>query len=90
MLIVPLQPDLDLLHQVVSMPVRIFTEASIALGQEVWTWIIDTRPDLESRVMAEVSEAWTQAMQNHRGLFSTVLKFVLPPSTGSYSTDRVM
>lgn len=53
-----------------SLPVRMFTEASTSLAQEVWTWIADSRPELESRLMIEVVQAWTTTIANRQGLFS--------------------
>ncbi|ORY78396.1 hypothetical protein BCR35DRAFT_304996 [Leucosporidium creatinivorum] len=64
-------PDVDVLHQVVALPVRIFTESAIALAQDVWTWIVDARPELESRLMAEIAEAWSSTVLDRRGLFSS-------------------
>jgi hypothetical protein len=59
----------------VSIPVRILTEGSIAIGLEVWSWVIDARPDLESRVMIEITEAWHYTIQLRRGLFSSAHKY---------------
>ncbi|KPV75835.1 uncharacterized protein RHOBADRAFT_2987, partial [Rhodotorula graminis WP1] len=63
------QPNFDILHLVVALPVRLFTEASIAVGQETWTWIADARPELEARVVAEVLEAWAGTIESQQGLF---------------------
>ncbi|BGP13672.1 hypothetical protein JCM10213_002240 [Rhodosporidiobolus nylandii] len=63
-------PDFSILHLVVSLPVRLFTEASIAVGQEVWTWVADARPELEPRIVAEVLEAWAGTVEHEQGLFS--------------------
>lgn len=68
------QPDFDILHQIVSIPVAIFNESVVALAQEVWTWIVDARPELESRLMVEVTEAWARTIQLKKGLFSTAFK----------------
>ncbi|BGO97504.1 Phosphatidylinositol 4-kinase STT4 [Rhodotorula toruloides] len=67
------QPDFEVLRHVVSLPVRLYTEASIAVGQEIWTWIADARPELEPRVVSEVLEAWADAIEREQGLFSRTL-----------------
>lgn len=64
------QPDSELLHLLVSLPVRIYTEASIDIAQDVWTWVIDSRMELESRLVAEVVEAWSSTIERGQGLFS--------------------
>jgi hypothetical protein len=70
------QPDFTILQHVVTLPIRLFTEASIAVGQEVWTWLADARPELEPRVVAEVLEAWAGTVEKEQGLFSTALEYV--------------
>ncbi|GEM09474.1 phosphatidylinositol 4-kinase [Rhodotorula toruloides] len=64
------QPDFEVLRHVVSLPVRLYTEASIAVGQEIWTWMADARPELEPRVVSEVLEAWADTIEREHGLFS--------------------
>ncbi|GAA5822607.1 hypothetical protein JCM11251_004314 [Rhodosporidiobolus azoricus] len=66
-------PNFAVLHHVVNLPIRLFTEASVAVGQEVWTWVADARPELEPRVVAEVLEAWTGAIEKEQGLFNRAL-----------------
>ncbi|GAA5861639.1 hypothetical protein JCM8547_000691 [Rhodosporidiobolus lusitaniae] len=63
-------PSFAVLHLVVALPVRLFTEASVAVGQEVWTWVADARPELEGRVVGEVVEAWKACGEKGQGLFS--------------------
>ncbi|GAA6004788.1 hypothetical protein JCM10207_001014 [Rhodosporidiobolus poonsookiae] len=67
------EPDFEVLHLIVSLPIRLFTEASIAVGQEVWTWVTDARPELEPRVVTEVLEAWAGAIEKDQGLFARTL-----------------
>ncbi|GAA5895284.1 hypothetical protein JCM5296_002030 [Sporobolomyces johnsonii] len=66
-------PDPDLLHLLVSLPVRIYTEASVHVAQEVWTWVADMRPELEPRLVAGVLEAWAGTIDREQGLFSRSL-----------------
>lgn len=65
------QPDVEILDYVVALPVRIFTEGSTALASEIWTWIVDARPELESRLMIELVQAWSATIANKQGLFSS-------------------
>ena len=75
------QPDSELLHLVVSLPIRIYTEASINIAQDVWTWIADSRGELESRLIAEIVEAWSATVEKGQGLFSRALEYVYPSSS---------
>lgn len=72
--------DAKLLSLVVSLPVRIYTEQSINIAQDVWTWIVDSRNDLECRLVAEVVEAWTMTIERGQGLFSKAHEYVVPLS----------
>ncbi|GAA5990191.1 hypothetical protein JCM5350_001078, partial [Sporobolomyces pararoseus] len=72
------QPDSELLHLVVSLPIRIYTEASINIAQDVWTWIADSRGELESRLIAEIVEAWSSTVEKGQGLFSRALDVESP------------
>lgn len=65
------QPDVEILHQMIFLPILIFDEGAVALGQEVWTWVVDARPELETRIMVEVSEAWSLTVREQKGLFSS-------------------
>ncbi|KAM0756315.1 hypothetical protein T439DRAFT_296348 [Meredithblackwellia eburnea MCA 4105] len=67
-------PDVDILRQMVSVPFLTFTEGTISLGQEVWTWVADAKPELESRIMVEVADAWIETIQRKKGLFSPLLR----------------
>jgi len=66
-------PEAEVLHLLVALPVRILTEATATIGQEVWTWVADARPELESGLMVELSEAWLKTIEHKQGLFSTAL-----------------
>ncbi|GAA5978734.1 hypothetical protein JCM10908_004462 [Rhodotorula pacifica] len=67
------KPDPRVLRHVVLLPARIYTEASLDIGQEVWTWIADARPDLEPRVVTLVLEAWSATLNRRQGLFNQSL-----------------
>jgi phosphatidylinositol 4-kinase len=74
----PFQPDQDLIHQIVSVPVEIFTPASVSAGAEVWSWLVDNKPEVEERLMTEISLAWNWTMRRRKGFFSKALKWVEP------------
>ncbi|GAA5850869.1 hypothetical protein JCM3766R1_005907 [Sporobolomyces carnicolor] len=82
--------DAKLLSLVVSLPVRIYTEQSINIAQDVWTWIVDSRNDLECRLVAEVVEAWTMTIERGQGLFSKAhdLESPLNQETQFTPTDK--
>lgn len=71
------QPDSRVLRHVVMLPARIYTEAALDIGQEIWTWIADARPDLEPRVVSLVLEAWSAMLHRRQGLFNQSLVFVM-------------
>ena len=85
-----LQPNFEILHLVVALPVRLFTEASIAVGQETWTWIADARPELEARVVAEVLEAWAGTAESEQGLFCKKLECVPSLLSPLYAGARTL
>ena len=70
-----LQIDHDLLHYIVSIPVQIFTAASVTSGLEAWSWIVDQRPALEYKIMTEIHVAVGWTMRRRIGLFSDTLQY---------------
>ncbi|KDE03986.1 hypothetical protein MVLG_05555 [Microbotryum lychnidis-dioicae p1A1 Lamole] len=83
-------PDPDILQQLVHLPARIFTDVVIEIATEVWTWVVDARPELEPRLMVEVAEAWQSTIQRRQGLFSCEAnrKNPLDVSTQFTPTDK--
>ena len=69
-----MQRDYDLQHFAVALPFEVFTPAAISVGIEIWTWLVQERPDLEVALAIEIERAWVATISNHRGLFSTHLK----------------
>ncbi|RCI03729.1 phosphatidylinositol-4- kinase, partial [Rhizopus stolonifer] len=63
----------DLVQYLVVIPVQIFTVESIEIGVDVWTWILVERPDMEERLMTEISNMWSWAQRHRKGLFSPAL-----------------
>ncbi|GAA6012158.1 hypothetical protein JCM11491_001767 [Sporobolomyces phaffii] len=72
------RPDSKLLHHLVALPIRIYTEASINIARDVWTWVTDSRVELEMRIIAEVVEAWSSTIEKGQGLFSRTLDLDSP------------
>lgn len=65
--------DFDLLHHVVTIPVRTFNPEIIFTASHVWSWIISERPATESKITTELASSWSWTIQHRRGLFSPVL-----------------
>ena len=69
------QLEAELLYLLVVVPAKIFTAQVAAIGEEVWSWIVDARPDLESRLMVEITAAWARTIRSKQGLFSPLHKY---------------
>ncbi len=67
------QVDFDLLHFIVSIPIRAFTPASILTASHIWTWVIGERPTAEAKIMVEITVGWLSTIRLRKGLFSTAL-----------------
>ncbi|PLW12578.1 hypothetical protein PCASD_16853 [Puccinia coronata f. sp. avenae] len=83
-------PDLELLQRLVSLPIRLFTPMSVSLGLEVWTWLIDVKPEVEIKLITEVMTMWNWTHRRRKGLFSNALDSVNPlnQSIQFNATDR--
>lgn len=68
------QRDFELQHYVVALPFEVFTPASISVGLDIWTWLVDERPDLEMGIMLELAVSWQSTIHGQRGLFSSQIK----------------
>ncbi|WAQ86921.1 hypothetical protein PtA15_7A650 [Puccinia triticina] len=84
------KPDLELLQRLVSLPIRMFTPLSVSLGLEVWTWLIDVKPEVQIKLIAEVMTMWNWTHRQRKGLFSNSLnsKNPLNQSIQFNPTDR--
>ncbi|KAI7952678.1 hypothetical protein MJO29_008309 [Puccinia striiformis f. sp. tritici] len=84
------KPDLELLQRLVSLPIRMFTPLSVSLGLEVWTWLIDVKPEVEIKLITEVMTMWNWTHRRRKGLFSDSLDSVNPlnQSIQFNATDR--
>ncbi|KAL9933013.1 hypothetical protein V8E36_008268 [Tilletia maclaganii] len=67
------QPDYTLLAFVVAIPIRVFTPAAIQTASHVWTWIIGERPEVETKIMVEITVGWSSTVKLRRGIFSDSL-----------------
>ncbi|KAK0539233.1 phosphatidylinositol-4- kinase [Tilletia horrida] len=67
------QPDYTLLAFVVAIPIRVFTPAAITTASHVWTWIIGERPEVETKIMVEITVGWSSTVKLRRGIFSDTL-----------------
>ncbi|PWN24131.1 hypothetical protein BCV69DRAFT_280033 [Microstroma glucosiphilum] len=65
------EPDHELLHHLVAIPIRIFTPQAIQVASHVWSWIIGERPELETKVMVEIALGWNDTVRLHKGIFQT-------------------
>ncbi|EFP83486.2 phosphatidylinositol-4- kinase [Puccinia graminis f. sp. tritici] len=72
------KPDLELLQRLVSLPIRMFTPLSVSLGLEVWTWLIDVKPEVETKLITEVMTMWNWTHRRRKGLFSNSLDSTNP------------
>lgn len=70
--------NFDLLHYIVSIPLRVFTPSAIKTASHVWTWIIGERPSVETKIMVEISIGWGLTIKERRGLFSRSLDWTHP------------
>ncbi|KAH7879656.1 uncharacterized protein C8R40DRAFT_1158339 [Lentinula edodes] len=67
--------DHELLHYLVSIPFEVSTPPSISAAIEVWTWVIAEKPSIEVALMSELLSAWTDTIENEKGIFSTNLNY---------------
>lgn len=52
---------------------HLFDPQVILTASHAWSWVLSARPATESKLMAELTIAWTWTIQNRRGLFSPKL-----------------
>ena len=69
-----LQFDNDILHFLVTIPIRAFSPRSVAAGVDAWTWLVSERPEFEMALLSEVVAGWTWTIESRKGLFSKSLK----------------
>ncbi|CAH7669300.1 hypothetical protein PPACK8108_LOCUS3895 [Phakopsora pachyrhizi] len=84
------KPDPEILSRIISIPIRSFTPFSCSLGLELWTWLIDAKPEVEIKLVTEVLNMWDWTLRRRKGLFSNAhdLDYPLNQSIQFTSTDR--
>lgn len=84
------EPDFDLLHHIVAIPIRAFTPQALKVASHVWTWIIGERPIFETKIMVELSIGWGATVKAKRGLFQGgfSVKHALFQKTEMAASDR--
>ncbi|UZJ55413.1 hypothetical protein CBS101457_004733 [Exobasidium rhododendri] len=85
------EPNYDLLHYIVSIPIRIFTPSAISTASHVWNWIIGERPVVETKIMVEITLGWSTTVKERKGLFSQshTSKHPLTQKTEMSPSDRI-
>ncbi|BBM99121.1 phosphatidylinositol 4-kinase A [Marchantia polymorpha subsp. ruderalis] len=59
----------DLLRLLCWCPAHIFTPEAMETGVFVWTWVLSAAPQLGSRVLGELVDAWMWTVDTKKGLF---------------------
>jgi phosphatidylinositol 4-kinase len=59
-----------LIRHIVGIPFEVFTKKAIKLGMLLWTGIVNERPLLQSRVLAEVARQFEITVEKQMGLFA--------------------
>ncbi|EDR14914.1 uncharacterized protein LACBIDRAFT_187897 [Laccaria bicolor S238N-H82] len=72
------QFDYEIVHYLVSLPFGVATPSAIAVGIEVWSWVIAEKADLEVALMGEILSAWSDTIKLEKGIFSRTLDYSDP------------
>ena len=59
----------SIVHYLVEIPFEIFTKESIKFGISLWLGVINENPRTESRILAEIAEAWERTISRRKGIF---------------------
>lgn len=70
--------DYEMVHYLVSLPFGVATPSAIAVGIEVWSWIIAEKAAVEVTLMGEILSAWSDTIKLQRGIFSRTLDYSDP------------
>ncbi|KAJ1021530.1 hypothetical protein NDA13_005568 [Ustilago tritici] len=86
-------PDYELLHLIVSIPILVLTPEAISTACSVWTWVIGARPEVEAKIMVELTIGWASTTANRRGIFSPSLTakhpFLRKTEMGAFNRDEI-
>lgn len=87
------EPDYELLHFIVSIPFLVFTPEAISTACQVWTWVIGARPEVESKIMVELTTGWAMTTKARKGIFSPSLTskhpFLRKTEMGAFNREEV-
>lgn len=68
------KPNADIIRYLVRIPIYLFTPESIEIGTAIWNWMLVERPEIENKLMIEMSGMWTWSQCHRKGIFSPLLK----------------
>ena len=74
-------PSNDLIHLISWAPALLFTESSLQIGVNIWSWFITARAEMSSQLMTEISEAWNWTILQRMGLFTNATRGNGPTAT---------
>ena len=87
------EPDYELLHYIVSIPFLVFTPEAISTACQVWTWVIGARPEVETKIMVELTMGWAMTAKAGKGLFSPSLTtkhpFLRKTEMGAFDREEI-
>ncbi|ORX92254.1 hypothetical protein K493DRAFT_377181 [Basidiobolus meristosporus CBS 931.73] len=62
--------DHDLVEAICWTPTTVFTSQSLKMATSIWTYLMVQRPDLEMKLMVEISNCWASVIRSRRGIFT--------------------
>ncbi|ORY06106.1 hypothetical protein K493DRAFT_252236 [Basidiobolus meristosporus CBS 931.73] len=62
--------DHDLVEAICWTPATVFTSQSLKMATAIWTYLMVQRPDLEMKLMVEISNCWASVIRSRRGIFT--------------------
>ncbi|SPO31551.1 related to phosphatidylinositol-4-kinase [Ustilago trichophora] len=87
------EPDYELLHFIVSIPFLVFTPEAISTACQVWTWVIGARPEVETKIMVELTIGWAMTAKARKGIFSPNLTtkhpFLRKTEMGAFNREEI-
>ncbi|GAC94301.1 hypothetical protein PHSY_001872 [Pseudozyma hubeiensis SY62] len=87
------EPDYELLHFIVSIPFLVFTPEAISTACSVWTWVIGARPEVETKIMVELTIGWAMTAKARKGIFSSGLTtkhpFLRKTEMGAFNREEI-
>ncbi|CDU24347.1 related to phosphatidylinositol-4-kinase [Sporisorium scitamineum] len=85
--------DYELLHYIVSIPFLLLTPEAISTACQVWTWVIGARPQVETKIMVELTIGWAMTAKARKGIFSPSLTskhpFLRKTEMGAFDREEI-